>query len=1172
MNYCLEKEAFHRKKRPLLCKASSVMWCILLFIFLGTLQSLATASYSQSTLLTIEKENATIKEILSMIEKESEFYFTYNLAQINVNRRTSLSIEDTDIMEILHILFPEGDVQYAIHDRHIVLYKETTTRSDLSNRSSAISGALNKNQQTRTISGVVTDDLGEFLIGVNVTIKGTTIGTITDINGNFTLQQVPDNSTLVLSYVGYITHEIRISNQNIYAIILKEDAQSLEEVVVVGYGVQKKQTLSGSVTSIGAEEIASTKTENVISNIQGKMPGLLIRQRTGEPGVFDNLISIRGYGDPLVVIDGVTRPIDSGASELAQLNADDIESMSILKDASAAIYGMNAANGVIIVTTKKGQDGRARISYSNLFGMKGATGMEMTVDAYTYRLMANEMQRNIGATPTYSDEILEKYRNNEPGYNDHNWLKMFLHDWAFQQQHNISVRGGTDKVKYFNSFAYTEDNGLLKGGNQKYNRFNFRSNTTAEITKDLQLNINVSGRLDNSEAPRDEFQWLYKILMINDRGKNWHTIANENHLTSIEPERKNAYALADPDIDGYRRYKNFNYSAHVELAYKVPFVEGLTINALGAFDGFENNESKLHKTYKLYDYYTDEYVVTNGAGTYSNTIKLFQKYHARGQINYIRSFNNHNFNIMGVAELTALRRDELQGMRRYAEFYTHDIIDQGTASTASNSGFRRFGRLAAYLGRINYDYAGKYLIEAVVRYDGSYRYAPSKRWAFFPSTSVGWRLSEEAFIKDNLSFISNLKLRGSYGKSGYDAGDAFEYIAGYTAHYNSNSNYLTDRSYVFEEGQATTGMVPPGVVNDNLSWVTSTTSNIGVDLDLWQGKLGVVVDLFQRKNTGLLATRIQSVPNTFGATFPDENINSTVNKGVEIAVTHRGQIGKDFNYSLSGNFTYARLKELHYERATHTSSWDRWVNGRENRYTGKMWLYEYNGQYSSLEEYETAPLLGGTQGNSKMLPGSYRIKDLNGDGVIDLNDRLPDNWAQGRLNPPFQFGFTLAAFYKSFDLNALFQGAAGYSINYSNNDIWGYGRYPTLHEKFLDRWHTASMTDDPYDPNSQWISGFYPALRSNFSNTTDQYNIDVWIPNAAYLRLKSLEIGYTIPRNIIQKVGLSNVRIFLNGFNLLTFCRKELKQADPEREERDWNANAAYPLMKTYNIGFNVNF
>ncbi len=1054
MNFYLGKGLFHREKHPALCKLLFVAKCILMFTLSGTLQSHAAVGYSHSALLTLEKKNATIQEILSDIEKGSEFYFTYNLAHINVNKRISVDVKDKEIAEILDILFPEGDVKYTINDRHVVLYKETAPLP-----APAAQTAPNAQQQTRTISGTVTNDSGEPLVGGIILIKGTSTGSITDGTGKFTLPQVPRHATLVISYFGYVTQEIPLGTQEVYDIVLEADMQSLEEVVVVGYGVQRKQTLSGSVASIGSKDIASTKTENVISNIQGKMPGLMIRQRTGEPGVFDNLISIRGYGNPLIVIDGVTRPIDTGVSELAQLNSDDIENMSILKDASAAIFGMNAANGVIIVTTKKGQDGRARVSYSNLFGMKGATGIEQTVDAYTYRVMANEMQRNIGANPTYSDEILDKYRNNEPGYTDHNWLKMFLHDFAFQQQHNLSVSGGTDKVKYFNSFAYTEDNGLLKGGHQKYNRFNLRSNTSAEITKNLKLNVNVSGRLDNSEAPRDEFQWIYKILMINDRGKDWHTIANENHLTSIEPERKNVYALADPDIDGYRRFKNFNYSANVELTYTVPFVEGLTLSAMGAFDGYSNNESKLHKTYKLYDYYTDAYVVTNGAGTYSNTIRLYQKAHARGQINYVRSLGKHNISAIGVAELTSVRRDELMGMRRYAEFFTHDIIDQGTASTASNSGFRRFERLAAYLGRLNYNYANKYLVEVVARYDGSYRYAPAKRWAFFPSVSAGWRVSEEAFIRDNLPFISELKIRGSYGKSGYDAGNAFEYIAGYTA--QSNSSSMTDRSYVFEDGQATTGMVPPGVVNDNLSWVTSTTSNIGIDLSLWDGKLGIVVDLFQRENTGLLATRIQSVPNTFGATFSQENINSTMNRGIEIALSHRGQIGSDFKYSVNGNFTYARMKELHFERAPFTSSWDRWQNGREDRYTGRMWLYEWEGQYASLEEYETAPLLGGTQGNSKMLPGSYKIKDLNGDGVINASDRMPNNWAQGNLNPPFQYGLTLTASYKSFDLSALFQGAAGYSINYGNGDIWGYGRYPALHEKFLDRWHTTDPCERP---------------------------------------------------------------------------------------------------------------
>jgi TonB-linked SusC/RagA family outer membrane protein len=1141
-------------------KAINIMRLTLLFLSVGIDFGHAFTTYSQNIRLSLTISNRSVKDVFAEIENKSEYIFFYYDNALDINRKVNIHVENQTVDKILDKLFESTDNTYAIEDRQIII-----SRRAPASLAEPAYNVLSIQQQSRTITGTVSDESGESLIGVNVSIKGTTIGSITDLNGKFSISQTPQGATLLISYVGYVAQEITTGNATTFAIILKEDSQALEEVVVVGYGTQRKETLSGAVASIRSEDITSTKTENVINNIQGKMPGLLIRQQTGEPGVFDNMVSIRGYGTPLVVIDGVTRPLDNGTSELAQLNADDIENISILKDASASIYGMNAANGVIIVTTKKGQDGKAKVSYSNLLGIKGATGMEFTVDAYTYRVMANEMQRNIGAMPTYGEDILEKYRNNEPGYTDHNWLDMFLHDWAFQQQHNVSIRGGSEKVKYFNSFAYTEDNGLLKGGNQYYRRFNFRTNTTADITRDLQLNISVSGRLDNTQAPRDEFQWVYKILMINDRGKDYHTIADENHLTSIEPENKNVYALADPDIDGYRKFKNFLYQSTVELMYKTPFVKGLSIGILGSFDGMDSNESKLHKTYDLYDYYTDAYVVTNGAGTYANTLRLYQKVHARGQVNYTRTFNaNHNLSLLGIAELTSTRMDRLEGSRRYVEFFTHDIIDQGTATTASNTGSRAYSRLAAYLGRINYDYAGRYLLEVVARYDGSYRYAPSKRWAFFPSVSIGWRISEEKFMKENIPSINNLKLRASYGKSGQDAGNAFEYVAGYTAQ--------ADRGYVFADGEMTTGMIPPGVVNDNLTWITSTTSNIGFDFDLWQSRLGFVFDIFQRKNMGLLANRNQSVPNTFGATFPQENINSTLNRGLEVAVSHRGKIGSDFKYALSANATYTRLQEIHYERAPHTSSWDRWKNGRENRYTGRMWLYEYKDQYTSLEQYETAPLLGSTQGNSKMLPGSYVITDLNGDGIINSNDQVPDNWTYGTVNPPLQYGFIFSASYKSFDINTLLQGAAGYSINYRNNDIWGYGRYPTLHEKFLDRWHTNSITDDPYSPATKWIPGFYPALRSNTTNTTDDYLIDVWRPNAAYLRLKNVEIGYTIPPDAIRRLGISSARIFINGFNLLTFCRRELRDADPERQEKSWDANAAYPLMKSYNIGFNINF
>lgn len=1027
------------------------------------------------------------------------------------------------------------------------------------------------------VSGVVKDASGTPIIGANVMVKGETVGTITDIDGRYSIE-APSNSVLRFSYIGYTTQEVNTRNRTNINIVLAEDTKTLDEVVVVGYGVQKKQSLTGAVTSIKSTEIETTKTENLISNIQGKMPGLLIRQKTGEPGTFDNMLSIRGYGDPLVVIDGVTR---NGTSDLAQLNSEDIESISILKDASAAIYGMNAANGVIIVTTKKGVAEKTKISYSALFGWKNPTGMEKTVDAYTYRVMANEMARNGKQPEPFTSDILDKYKNNEEGYNDNDWINLYMKNLAFQQSHNISVRGGSEKVKYYVSLGYNEDNGLLKSNIQYYHRYNMRTNLSAEIAKGLTLDVNVSGRWDETQRPREDFMWTFKTLMVNDRGVGAHTIANPNHLSKIDPEGKNPFALVDPDLDGYRRNRGLTYQSNIELSWKVPFVKGLTLSALGSFDGDNNNNSTLQKSYQLYNYYTDEPSGSYGTDRYSNTMYLYQKLYARAQANYARAFGKHNLNVTAVSEITSTRSDGLNGARKYSELYTNDILDQASASTATNWGNRSYTRLAAYLVKANYDYAGKYLIEAVARYDGSYRYAPSKRWAFFPSVSAGWRVSEEKFIKENLPFITNLKLRASYGKSGRDAGNAFQYISAYSTA-SKNGSPL---GYTFDGSSQTIGMVAPGVVTDRLSWITSKIANLGLDFDLWNGIINGTVELFQRRNEGLLANRLQTIPNTFGASFPQENINSNENKGIEIQLGTRGKIGKDFNYSVTANFTYAREKTLHYESGEFSSSMDRWQNGRENRYIGGIWdhigglfMYKYSGQYTSLEQYETAPLLGGSNGNSMMLPGSFRLKDLNGDGQINYMDCVPEFWATGS-NPPIQYGLTLAFSYKNFDMNMLFQGAAGYSIGYANDDVWGYGSKtnPTLMSKYLDRWHTANITDDPYNPTTKWISGTYPALRRNFSGTTDNgnswaYGIDFWNPSATYIRLKSLEIGYTIPKQILQKVGISSTRIFVNGFNLLTLCNKQLRDADPEREERDWGANLAYPLMRSFNIGLNVNF
>jgi TonB-linked SusC/RagA family outer membrane protein len=1155
---------------------------IFFFVILGAIQTFAANTYSQSVFLSIEKDNATIKEILSTIEKESEFYFTYNSDQIDVDKKTSVKMENKNIKDILDMVFAEDGVKYTINDRHIVLYKENAAL-----KTTAAPALPSAAQQERTITGVVTDENGDPLVGAIVMVEGTNIAATTDIDGKYSISQVPDGATLVFSYIGYIKQEIKIGNGNNYPVRLQEDIRILDEVVVVGYGTQKRETLTGAIASINSNELMTTKTDNLLTNMAGKMPGLLIRQQTGEPGDFSNLISIRGFGPPVVVIDGVIRNRD-GMADLAQLTAEDIQNISILKDGSAAIYGMNAANGVILVTTKKGEVGKARISYQGMYSLKMPTSAPEMMSAYDFRVFDNEFSRNGQEAPRWSDEQLEGWRLGKPGYPDTDWVDLYMRDVVPAQRHTLSVRGGSDHTRYFTSLGYTEDNGLLTSDVTYYKRYNLRSNLTVDLTKDLSMNVMISGRIDKRQNESEAFIWTYKSLIVNDRGVAPYTLNNPDHLSYVAPEGKNPAALISPDLEGYNKTENLSLTSQIDFTYQVPFVKGLNLKVLGAYDVRDRNYSELRRQHQLFDYMEDTSAGTRENNRYTNQISLYQRLYGMLQANYEKKIGDHSLTLMAAMEASERRDDNVLGQRLYDDLFTFDILDMASSTGQTTSGGREFQRNAAYLGRVNYDYQGKYLLEAVARYDGSYRYAPSKRWVFFPSVSVGWRVSEEKFMK-SISFINNLKLRASYGESGRDQGSAFSYVPAYTME--------ARRGYMFDNGVLTAGMYPPGVVNDLMSWVTAKMTNFGIDADILNNKFGFTFEYFERKNTGILANRVSSVPNTFGASFPQENINSDMNHGLELALKYRGNVGKDFKFVTSANVTYTRTKRIHVERGPFTSQWDRWINGNENRYTGRNLIYTYDGQYTSLDQYETAPLLGGNRGNSRMLPGSFQLLDNNGDGRINGDDQLFENWAFGsggyvsgesndfnqRVNPPLQYGFTFDATYKSFDLSLLFQGAALYSVNLRNNDIWGYGRYPTLHSKFADRWHTQNSVDgngqviydDPFDPNTIWIPGKYPPGRhhsNEIANSTDTYVISVWRPLGNYLRLKNIELGYTVPKDILKKAGIGNIRIFTNITNLLLFCNEELKNSDPERHENDWDAGLSYPIMKAVNFGLSLNF
>ncbi len=1021
---------------------------------------------------------------------------------------------------------------------------------------------------TIAITGTITRGTGEPLAGASIKVKGNNVkGVIADNNGRFSITVANEKAILQFSMIGYVPKEMAVSGQRAMLVSLQQEDDKMADVVVVGYGTQKKETLSGAVANIKGRDILTTKTPSVVSGIQGKIPGVLIRQRTGEPGTFNSMVNIRGFGTPLLVIDGVPR---DGMSDLERLNPEDIESISVLKDAAAAIYGMNADNGVLIVTTKKGSKGKTKFNYSGYYGKKGATSMPDNVDAYTYRVIRNEMNKNTKLAPAFSQTELDKFKEGtQPGYQDYDWFGNTLRDFSTQQQHNLSASGGSEKLTYYVSLGMLADDGILKSDIQKYRKYNFRNNVTYQMTDDLKVTLTFASKVDNNRSPQGSYFWFFKPLIIADRAFTPTVPSFPNNVTRIPPEFTNPYALAEESVSGYEKWSNTQFQTNLELSYEVPSIKGLKLGALGSYDANNYNWSNLAKSYYQYDMVTNAPTI-RGNNRYANSITQFARKNLQLTANYKTQIQrDHNFGATVVYEMRALKTDILSASRQYDDVFTTDIINQGSITNMQSGGDRIDQKYLSLLSRINYDYKGKYLFEMAFRYDGSYRYAPDKRWAFFPSASAGWRISEESFIKDNVSWISNLKLRASYGLMGADAGNAFEYYPGYR--FGS-----IDQGYVLNPNVLTLGMVPPGVVNQNLTWIKTNTANIGVDVSFWNGKLAISADVFRKNRDGLLANRIQTVPNTFGASFPQENINSDKVQGIEGMITYRSKIGK-LNFEISANATYARRYLEYTERAPYQSSMQKWKDPWGNkRVQGREWGYVYDGRYTNINQYQTAPLMGGALGNSMMLPGSNAITDANGDGIIDGNDILPEFWSgqyQGFAGmPPLQYGMTINLSYKAFDMNVLFQGAGLFSVFASPNDVWGYGRYPGLWEKYMDRWRLEDPNMNPQDPAAKWIPGRYPALRSNFNNTTDGLTTDQWRINATYLRIKSMEIGYTVPQRIIKKAGFDNLRLFVNGFNLLTFADPLAKNLDPEREEGEFQADLTYPLMRAFNFGINLNF
>lgn len=982
---------------------------------------------------------------------------------------------------------------------------------------------------------------------VSVVIKGVDIGTQTDANGVYSIS-VHQNDTLVFKTVGYQSYEIVIHQDEANLIVrMKPVSSSLDDVIVVGYGVQKRASITGSVSTVQGKDLLTVKTPNVSNMLAGKLPGLRAAQRSGAPGDDGASVDIRGYGSMLIIVDGVQR-------DYSQLDANDIESITILKDGAAAVYGFKGSNGVLLVTTKKGTKSKPKLEYNGYYGEQKNTRYPRIMNAYEYASLYNEAIFNTNpwtGVAAYSDEQLQNFKNGTEGTD---WWNEMVRSTAPQTAHNLSITGGSDKVSYYNSVGYLYQGGILRSGDWNFKRYNLRSNVNINVSNSFNIDVKISGRLEDRIRPYNADNLFRQAQMAiptysiyaNNNPNYWQSVgdmANPVHTSSI-------------DNAGYDRRIRREFNSSLTFLWKLPWVRGLEAKAMYAYD-YENSEWKTwQKSISEYQYdasddsYTQKVLTANSSldSKMQNYYKPTQQY----SLNYSNTFaRKHNIVGLLLWESYSDRTTAIEGYRQ-SSLGLIDDINFGDALNQTTSGNSLETAHEGLVGRINYDFDKKYLLELSFRDDGSYKFQKGHRWGFFPGVSAGWRISEEPFFKKLMTGIDNLKIRGSYAKVG-DEGDfdAYQYLEGYT--YSG--------SYVLGDQGLSTGLASSGLANTWLTWYESKIVNLGMEASYLRGLISLEFDWFRRDRSGLPATRQGSLPTTFGETMPQENLNSDMNTGFEFSLGHKNTIGQ-FHYTVSGNFSITRIRNKYVERAASTNSYDNWVNNTNDRNTDIRWGRVVVGQFQSYEDIFNSPIQD-NNGNKTLLPGDLKFSDLNKDGIIDDNDKKPI----GRgATPRMYYGLNLSAGYKGFDLSAFFQGAAGHDI-YISGDILDPFIQQGLGNGFafmLDRWHRA----DPMDPNSQWISGTMPAAR--ITGFSDNRSDNSWsLHKADYLRLKSLEISYST--TILKSVGISNVRIYANGTNLLTFTGNDplLKLVDPESNS---STLRYYPQQKSYNVGLSVSF
>jgi TonB-linked SusC/RagA family outer membrane protein len=1006
--------------------------------------------------------------------------------------------------------------------------------------------------QERMVSGKVTSSSGEGLPGVTVMVKGTDRGTVTDIDGRYQISVPQEDAVLLFSFIGYETNEVPVNGLTQVNTTLEESATQLDEVVVVGYGTQKRQSVTGAVSQISGEELMKAPVGNITNMLGGRVPGVVSLQQSGQPGADAASILVRGSSAKYIV-DGVER-------SFSEIDPNEIETISVLKDASsAAVYGLDA-NAVVIVTTKRGKVGPSKISATGTYGVSSNAVMMEMLDGPGYAYWHNKARQMDGDAPLFTSEHVEKMLNEEDGWGNTNWYEKTF-GVGKSRSFNINATGGTEKIKYFVSAGNYNQDGNVKGFD--YNRLNLRSNIDAVVANNLDLRFDISGRIENRKRPgysASPGDWNN----IPQQAMRAHPyVPAEIDGVPVSTRTASSYVspLAASELTGYNNNKTNILQTNLALNYNIPFIEGLSARFLTAYDVSYQTSKAFSTPYNTYvathPSSTTEsinYTYTNDArGTNAGLVEglsHYSKLTTNTSLRYENTFGDHNLSALALLE--TIERD---GNRFGAYGYGFDIygLDELNYATLEDrtavSGSSYQERQVGAVGRINYEFKNKYLAEVSMRYDGSYVFGgmvDGKRWGTFPAASVGWRISEEDWFRNSVGFVNDLKLRGSIGLTGTTEIPPYYFL--------NTLSFFNDPAVVLG-GQPQNGLLTSRPGNVNLTWAKALQYNGGFDAFLFNGSIGVEFDVFYKYIYDMLSTVSATYPDSYGGyVYGYENNNKQDHRGFEIAITHNRSVG-DFNYSFGLNGTYTKRRWLRYGDSENTPDWLK-LTGKE---VGSQVGFIALGLFQSQEEIDNSALIEG----KAVRVGDIKYLDRNGDGVISYEQ---DRGFTGKsAYPKFVGGFSFNADYKGFDMSVLFQGALGRDVALTGVYSGGIMDNTSMTRPF---YHGGNSPR--YLVENSWTeentSGEFPRLSLVPASTNNGYSSTFWYRNGDYLRLKTMQVGYNF-----SELGnaFSNLRVYVEGQNLLTFSELTKYNIDPEQPGV---SNGYYPQQRILSMGVNLTF